>query len=67
MAIQLFRLLFKEEEYAGKSLTGAPAKSGERKPAVDQERLQGIYGMFLFKVLMWNESLQMKNKFLEVI
>jgi hypothetical protein len=47
-AIQLFRLLFKEDEYAGRSLTGAPAKSGEKKPALDQERLQGIYSMFLF-------------------
>ncbi|XP_060574901.1 uncharacterized protein LOC132732484 [Ruditapes philippinarum] len=43
MAIVLFRFLYKEEEYAGKSLTGKASKSGEKRPPVDQEKLTGIY------------------------
>jgi hypothetical protein len=48
MAIVLFRFLYKEEEYAGNSLTGKASKSGEKRPPVDQEKLTGIYGQCFF-------------------
>ncbi|KAH3708953.1 hypothetical protein DPMN_068412 [Dreissena polymorpha] len=38
MAILLFRFLFKEEEYAGKSLTGGVSKSGEKRRPGKTER-----------------------------
>ncbi|XP_053395300.1 uncharacterized protein LOC128555784 [Mercenaria mercenaria] len=48
-ALSLFRLLFKEEEYIGRSLTGSKSRSGEAKPAVDQDRLGRIYNVIAQK------------------
>jgi hypothetical protein len=53
MAIVLFRFLYKEEEYAGKSLTGNASKRGEKRPPVDQEKLTGIYCQCFFFLLFW--------------
>ncbi|KAL5020964.1 hypothetical protein ScPMuIL_000119 [Solemya velum] len=42
-SILLFRMLFKEEEYKGKSLCGLVKGGAERRESVDQNKLNGIY------------------------